>query len=310
MQGVLARYGPGSAHLCFISSGTSEAPKLHASRPRHVVCIGGLSDGLTHASYVPPLATALSEAGWTLVQAQLQSCYESWGIGSLDQDADDLQTLLEWLRTTQACTGVVLLGHSTGCQDIARLLQRIPLGTPAPWPLVATVLQAAVSDREYLCKFPELEPVAERARQLVAAGREEEIVARLSGGQESKKGTPVTARRLLALYERGGDDDYFSSDLSDDSLNVLLSPVGRWPCMVVIGDADEYALGDAATIVANARRLVCAIQTGSVGKGRSDWRRSPVSELLVVKGAGHSLDGHESEFVAAMVRFLGACETS
>eukprot|EP00955_Chlamydomonas_euryale_P061546 358075-Chlamydomonas_euryale.AAC.4 len=44
---------------------------------------------------------------------------------------------------------------------------------------------------------------------------------------------PITADRLLSLYARGGDDDMFSSDLSDAELAAMLSPLGVAPCLVL-----------------------------------------------------------------------------
>jgi hypothetical protein len=94
-----------------------------------------------------------------------------------------------------------LQGHSTGCQDIIRYAQRYghlssspthqqqeqqeeqqqqhPHMNPAPAPLLmGLILQAPVSDREYLDHFPHLAQYVDHARQAVAEGRGGDIVFR------------------------------------------------------------------------------------------------------------------------------------
>lgn len=66
MQGTLFRYGPASIHLAYKSG-------KHA---KHLVCLGGLTDGLLFAPYVQLLSQAVEEKGWSLVQAQLSSSYQ------------------------------------------------------------------------------------------------------------------------------------------------------------------------------------------------------------------------------------------
>jgi hypothetical protein len=41
---------------------------------------------------------------------------QGWGVGSLDQDADELLALSRHLRAELGSRGFVLMGHSTGCQ--------------------------------------------------------------------------------------------------------------------------------------------------------------------------------------------------
>lgn len=62
----------------------------------------------------------------------------------------------------------------------------------------------------------ELEPIAISARAMEASGKGAEIVARLG----LVGGAPVTASRFVALYDKGGDDDMFSCDLTDEELRV------------------------------------------------------------------------------------------
>ena len=52
-------------------------------------------------------------------------------------------------------------------------------------------------------------------------------------------GAPVSADRLLALYKRLGDDDMFSSDLTNEELSRILRPVGAAPCLVLQSGSDQ-----------------------------------------------------------------------
>lgn len=54
---------------------------------------------------------------------------------------------------------------------------------------------------------------------MVAEGRGEEIVCRMPAHILAER-TPMCADRLVALACKGGDDDMFSSDLTDEELKV------------------------------------------------------------------------------------------
>jgi hypothetical protein len=70
---------------------------------RHIVLVGGLTDGLLFAAYCRPLAAKLDAAGWSLVQALLSSSHTGYGLASLDQDADELHQLASHLKTEYCC---------------------------------------------------------------------------------------------------------------------------------------------------------------------------------------------------------------
>ncbi len=77
-----------------------------------------------------------------------------------------------------------------------------------------------VSDREALAYVYSGTPaLIEEAQAMVAEGKGEDILTRRwdSGGAS---GTPITARRYLSFTVPGGDDDMFSSDLTDAELKV------------------------------------------------------------------------------------------
>ena len=106
-----------------------------------------------------------------LVQALLASSYQGYGVSSLDKDAEEITSLITTLRLDHAskvCSlqfamkcwelaamhtswltepgavlqGVVLMGHSTGCQDTVRCVEGMG---PQEHPfLLGIILQAPV----------------------------------------------------------------------------------------------------------------------------------------------------------------------
>lgn len=74
-----------------------------------------------------------------------------------------------------------------------------------------------VSDREFLATLNATAGLLKKARSMVNEGLGEDILFR---DYEGGEGAPVCARRFLSLADKGGDDDMFSSDLTDDELKV------------------------------------------------------------------------------------------
>ena len=66
------------------------------------------------------------------------------------------------------------------------------------------------------------------------------ILAPLTDRFHAMGGAPITASRLLALYEKSGDDDCFSSDLSDLELEAILRHTGASPCLVLLLGSNQY----------------------------------------------------------------------
>ncbi|PSC72892.1 UPF0613 -like [Micractinium conductrix] len=270
MEGRLFRYGRGAANVAFMSG----------RHPRHVIMIGGLTDGLLFAPYCRPLAARLEDERWSLVQTLLSSSHAGYGTASLDQDADELHQLATCLKEEHGSQGVVILGHSTGCQDAVRYCQRHRASADAA-PLLGAVLQAPVSDVEWFATNP---PTAERlalARAMVEQGKGEEIAFRI----KEYDGAAITARRWLALAEPGGDDDMFSSALSDAQLGSIFGAMVGLPTLVLLSGAEE-CVASQDEYRAQGQRIVQAIGAGA--------------RLRIVKGAAHALNGKEEEGSAAI----------
>jgi hypothetical protein len=143
------------------------------------------------------------------------------------------------------------------------------------------ILQAGISDREALVAMdPGLPEALDVAKGLIDAGKGEDIISskytlHLYGP------TPVTARRFYSLSAKGGDDDYFSTDLSDEELQKTFGsiPTDTGFCILFSGK-DEYVAEDLDRVGLVERWLQLAKTAGA----NVDEKNSGV-----IEGASHSL---------------------
>eukprot|EP00854_Cymbomonas_tetramitiformis_P024653 gene24653-29991_t len=234
-----------------------ESPETHEF-DCFVIYIGGLTDGLLACSYVEPLARSCASLGWACVQPVLSSSYTGYGTGSLSRDAGELANLLTFLRDHRGLKQACLVGHSTGCQDAVFFMRN---AEPEIRSLVTgCVLQAPVSDREAAAlENEDVVGLLHKAERMVAENRAHEILTLHYGF------VPITATRYISLFGRLGDDDMFSSDLTDKELQELLSHMSGTKTLIAFSGGDEYvpatvdkavlvkrimtAMGDSATAV-------------------------------------------------------------
>ncbi|ESW96626.1 hypothetical protein KL918_000582 [Ogataea parapolymorpha] len=211
-----------------------------------VLFIGGLTDGLLTVPYLPDLSAGLDKIGWTLVQIHFTSSYMGWGTGSLERDAYEISLLVEYLRSERGGSRekVVLMGHSTGCQDTIQYLAKYGPKEPAKQ-VEGGILQAAVSDREAIFHelqkqgkgWEELEELNALARNYVSEGREYELLPKKYS--DLFLGAPINAYRWLSLATKLGDDDFFSSDLTLRDNKKTFGMVTR-PIMVLNSEKDQF----------------------------------------------------------------------
>ncbi|XP_047315779.1 UPF0613 protein PB24D3.06c-like [Impatiens glandulifera] len=221
-RGVMFKYGPKPIQIAFKTGDYKQ----------QVIFIGGLTDGFLATDYLEPLAIALDKEKWSLVQFLMTSSYSGYGTSSLKQDAMELDQLISYLINKEESEGVVLLGHSTGCQDIVYYLRTNAACSRA---VRAAILQAPVSDREYRATLPETASMIDLASKMISEDRGLEFMPR-----EADPVAPLTADRYHSLCAYNGDDDMFSSDLSDDQLRMRLGHMSNTPCQVIFSMADEY----------------------------------------------------------------------
>ncbi|XP_020526886.1 UPF0613 protein PB24D3.06c [Amborella trichopoda] len=222
LRGILFKYGPESIQVAFKTGDFKQ----------QVIFMGGLTDGLLATDYLEPLSVALENEKWSLVQFLFSSSYTGYGTGSLKQDCLELDQLISYFINKENSEGVVLLGHSTGCQDIVHYMQT---NTACSRAVRAAILQAPVSDREYRATLPETAAMIDLASTMISEGRVMDLMPR-----EANPDAPITAYRYHSLCAYMGDDDMFSSDLSDDQLRLRLGHMSNTPCQVIFSMADEY----------------------------------------------------------------------
>lgn len=201
-----------------------------------VIVIGGLTDGLLTIAFVPTLAEALKELSYSVIQIQLTSSYKGWGTASLDTDVKEIKKLINFLKSPKGGNRekIIIMGRSTGSQDVIHYLLRHPDTVDAG------ILDAAVSDREGLQEDVDpqiIKRLNDHALKLIQDGHSDQLL-----GNEYAKyvfNTPITAYRWCSLMVPGGDDDYFSSDLSDDHIKRTFGSISK-PFLVIENEKDEF----------------------------------------------------------------------
>lgn len=269
-RGVLFKYGPKSIQVAFKTGDYKQ----------QVIFIGGLTDGFLATEYLEPLAIALEDEKWSLVQLLLSSSYSGYGTSSLQQDAMELDQLISYFINKEDSEGVVLLGHSTGCQDIVHYMRTNAACSRA---VRAVILQAPVSDREYRATLPETAAMIDLASEMINEGRGSELMPR-----EANPDAPITAFRYHSLCAYMGDDDMFSSDLSDDQLKTRIGHMANTPCQVIFSMGDEY-VPDYVDRKALVERL-CRAMGGA--------------DKVEIEYGNHSLSNRVEEGVQAMIDFI------
>lgn len=106
--------------------------------------------------------------------------------------------------------------------------------------------------------------------------------------KEADPSAPITAYRYHSLCAYMGDDDLFSSDLSDDQLRMRLGHMSNTPCQVIFSMADEY-VPEYVDKKALVERL-CRVMGGA--------------EKVEIEHGNHSLSNRVQEAVQAIVDFV------
>ncbi|XP_059311890.1 UPF0613 protein PB24D3.06c [Lycium barbarum] len=269
-RGVMFKYGPKAIQVAFKTGDYKQ----------QVIFIGGLTDGFLATDYLEPLAIALDKEKWSLVQFLLSSSYSGYGTSSLRQDAMELDQLISYLINKEDSEGVVLLGHSTGCQDIVYYMRTNAACSRA---VRAAILQAPASDREYKATLPDTASMIDLASNMISEGRESELMPR-----EANPDAPITAFRYHSLCAYNGEDDLFSSDFSDDQLRQKLGHMSNTPCQVIFSMGDEY-VPDYVDKKSLVDRL-CKAMGGA--------------EKVEIEHGNHSLSNRVLEAVEAIMSFV------
>ncbi|KAI8338195.1 hypothetical protein BC941DRAFT_396031 [Chlamydoabsidia padenii] len=219
-KGTLFTYHNATRLTAFESGATNSHKAL--------IFFEGLTDGYNGVPYLSVLNDALVKLDYSLIQIQTTSFYRGYGASNLANDAKELDYLIDYLKKYRNKTHFIVMGHSTGCQD-SYWHNKYGRNKAA-----AYILQAPASDREYYAdEFPAYPEHLKLAIKMREQNRGSEWMPR------SISDVPVTADRFFSLYSHGGDDDVFSTDLSDKELDHLYVNVNQ-PMILMHGELDEF----------------------------------------------------------------------
>ena len=194
-----------------------------------LILMPGMTEGFMSMSYTKELSAELLKLDYSMVQVNLSSSFMQFGISSLKQDCQELTKLLKTLEKVYKFQKIVMLGHSTGTQDVLYYLRYGELSEMVS----GVILQGAVSDRDYLTTWEETPRLKQEADKLMAERKPQALLS------ERLFGAPITAERYASLIGRLGDDDMFSVDLTEAELEPILSPV-KVPIFLCFSEDDEY----------------------------------------------------------------------
>lgn len=293
----------------FVTSGTVHAvpPNLSAFEPTKALApisslntllwIGGMFDTTLSVHYPLALAAALG-TNWSVMLASLNSAGMGWGVSSIARDAEDMRKIVEYIKGLRPGGKVVVMGHSTGCQDCMEYTTG--KGRESRPSVDGVILQAPVSDREAIANhLPAtfLNEVDQLALKWCREGHEKDCLPnRLTKPVFGRIG--ITARRWLDVSSpapsHDGADDFFSSDLPDARLQAtfgVLPP--STPLLVLYSGSDESVPEGVDKKRLVQRWMHTTEQHGGAVDGINGG---------VVEGASHNLNGQSPEIVGDLVR--------
>ncbi|KOS18980.1 UPF0613 protein [Escovopsis weberi] len=263
----------------------------NTSSKNAIIFIGGLRDGPHTIPYIRSISRRLEEEtdlSYSVFEIRMRSSFEGFGISTLQDDVQDISALVKYLRS-MGREKIVLFGHSTGCQDCMEYTQYAKHTTS---PVDGFILQGPVSDRESLDVYlPGHQEYLDFANEMIADGRGDHCMPK--DKVPSMLCEVITANRLHSLFAKGGDDDYFSSDLDDATVQEFWSHFKR-PVLVLHSEKDEFVPPHIDQAALNEK-----------------WQKaspyvSPLSGLI--PGAGHTVKDAEAQTWLAerAVQFLRA----
>lgn len=267
--------------LAFVSHSNSDRKELCSNA---LVLIPGLTDGMMTMSYTHALNSSLLSIDYSLVQVNLSTSFCQFGLHSLETDVQELTLIIQYLKEQLHFNKLILLGHSTGCQDVLSLLRH----SPAAASVTAIILQGAVSDRDGMVLDDTTPGLLREARDLADKGCPGRLLSDLYCD------APITAERFLSLAGRLTPDDMFSCDLTCNELEPILAPI-RVPVLLCYSQQDEYVPNIAAQKESSQRMVDTLTSLGNTS----------VIDRVYIPG-DHGLSGATdySRFVEKVVSFI------
>ena len=206
-----------------------------------LIFVGGLSDGLLTVPYTPLLVQSLQR--FSVVEILLSSSYSGFGTSDLEQDTRELAQCATYFSELRPKAKIVLMGHSTGCQDIMHYLT-----SPGKRPKIdGAIMQAGISDREAFDTLDDPDHIkkgVDLAQRYVKEGKGNDVIPDYLTNMVFA--APVSANRWLSLVspgpEHAGEDDYFSSDFDDERLKGTFGAIGKTgtPMLILFSGNDAH----------------------------------------------------------------------
>jgi pimeloyl-ACP methyl ester carboxylesterase len=193
--------------------------KTKLSSDKNIVFINGLGGNALFFDCKAALYNFCIKENYNLIIPQLRS-YPNFQIISIQDDIDDIKNLVD-----QIDGKIILIGHSTGCNDILLYLKEHKAGN-----IKGVILQAPVSDTES----------ADRDQVKIALDMIEKSDPKLKYIELPKNGLYLK-ERYRSLYEVNGREDLFSSYLPDSKFADWKN---KMKILSVLSGKDEFSVTD------------------------------------------------------------------
>ena len=205
-----------------------------------IMLIGGLGDLLFNIKYFQYLWNKFDE-NYMICIPNMRSSGNSFGSFTIWNDVEDINEVLSYISNKNKLDEIYLLGHSTGCQDILCLFKK---GINKQFPIKKCILQGPVSDRDYLNKDEKLLNEIKRIEKEYNVLYENWNNSELKNSMDVSKYLydnkyPLLVRRFVSLYSKLGDEDWFSYDISQETLKSMYSIIDI-PFLFVFSLNDQY----------------------------------------------------------------------
>ncbi|KAF4503880.1 hypothetical protein G6O67_008816 [Ophiocordyceps sinensis] len=205
-----------------------------------IVFIGGsVGAGGPHTTpYIRTVARRLDQfpvLSFSVFEIRMRSSFVGYGTDSLENDVYHISALVKHLRV-QGRRKIVLFGHSLGCQGC---MAYTDYASHLTAPVDGFILLGPISTRESLplLFWPDHQANIDLAAEWISQGKAADCLPNevLPRGLF---GVPMSAYRLHSLFAKGGDDDYFSSDLDNETVARVWGMFNR-PVLVLHPEKDE-----------------------------------------------------------------------
>ena len=248
-------------------------------------------------SYPIALAQRLGPT-WSVVTASLFSAGLGWGVSSIARDAEEMAKIVSYLKEQRPGGRIVIMGHSTGCQDCIEYL--VGKNAEKRPPVDGIILQAPVSDREALGnELPEahMHEANQLALKMCREGKDKDCLPnRLTKPVFGRIG--ITARRWVDIASpapnHDGADDYFSSDLSDQRLEITFGKLPASSPLLILYSGNDSGAPKGVDMKRLVQKWMHITERygGSVDAVNGG----------VVEGASHNLNGDPDDVVNDLLK--------